>query len=56
MQGEDVKAKANMPPVKLQKVKFKWKDLKGDDAEVIKPEKFRPKAIDKSVTSVSTGF
>lgn len=54
--GVDTKAKSNVPAVKLQKMKFKWKDVKGEAQEIVKAERFKPKAIDKSVIKPLQGI
>ena len=56
MHGVDTKAKSNVAPAKLQKLAFKWKDVKGEAQEIVKGEKFRPKALDKSVGELLIRF
>ena len=46
----------DIPPVKMQKQKFKWKKTADEDQVILKVEKEAKAKIDKTVRTVSTGF
>ena len=48
--GENKRAGNSVPPSSMQKMKYKWKSVKGDDQVIEKGKRFKPGKIDKSVS------